>query len=418
MNYFISVSNLLNSFIIRIYYLKEVKTMNNYKKGIESLKVPLLIMSMVVIFSFGFHTVSAADTSHIYVSPSGSDTWNGQAATHISSILGPKKTIKSGVSTIRSGGVLKLASGTYNENNIVISKSMTIQGTGVTKTTINGNYRGKIFTINNNAKVSISGVSLIKGKSSYGGAIHNGGTLSLSNCNLRYNICPNYGGAIYNGGNLASNLVTFTRNSATNGAGILNDNGANMVVTNTVFSYNNAAGSGSGKGYGGAIQNIGKGTIAHDYFIYNTGFEGAVIFNCGNLNVNYANFRYNKALSDAGAIDTYHGITTLSHSIFYKNHSNIFGGALYVDTDEGITDKILSDLIVQSCTFTGNTANLDGGVIHNYRGKVSVSNSNFVNNTSGRYGGAISNWYGTLNTVTNIFTNNIARLGLTINQWH
>jgi hypothetical protein len=47
--------------------------MKTYKNCLQSLKNPLLIIIMVVIFSFGFNIVSAADASQIYVSPDGND---------------------------------------------------------------------------------------------------------------------------------------------------------------------------------------------------------------------------------------------------------------------------------------------------------------------------------------------------------
>ena len=39
--------------------------MKSFKKGIISLKVPLIIISMIIIFSFGFNAVNAADTSKL-----------------------------------------------------------------------------------------------------------------------------------------------------------------------------------------------------------------------------------------------------------------------------------------------------------------------------------------------------------------
>jgi hypothetical protein len=391
--------------------------MNTFKQHTGSLKIPLLIISMIVIFSFGFHSVNAADTSHIYINPSGNDAWNGQSITHTSSNVGPKKTIQSGVSTISSGGVLRIASGTYNTNNIVISKSMTILGAGQSKTVINGNYKGVIMKINSNAKVTISGVTFYKGKASYGGAIHNSGTLTVTASKFLSNNSPNYGGAIFNGGYLKAVLLTFSGNYALSGAGIANDEGSSMGLTYSNFTSNHATGTGSGMGYGGAIMNIGTAAIAVNNFIANTGFEGAGIFNCGNLVAKYSNFKSNVAQSTAGALDTYHGATTLYKCVFNYNHSKIFGGALYVDTDEGIKDTVLSYLKIQYCSFTSNTASKDGGAIHSYHGMVTVTGSKFISNISGRYGGAISNYYGILNQASNVFSSNVSKLGVTINQW-
>ncbi len=393
--------------------------MENNNKSIGRLKIPLLLLGMVVIFSFGFHAVSAAtpSTSSIYVSPAGSDSSNGQSTTHTSTTVGPKKTVSSGVSAVANGGVLTLASGTYNVNNLVISKSMTINGAGYTKTIITGSNAGRIFTINDGAKVTISGVTIENGKSTYGGAIHNSGSLQLKYSLFKNNYSPDYGGAIYNNGALSSYYVTYTHNNAVTGAGITNDADGSMSIARSTFTYNHASGTGSGKGYGGAIHNVGKTYLIYNTFAYNSGFEGATIFNCGNLNAVSNSFSHNTAVSDSGAIDTYHGVTTLSYDTFVDNHAGVFGGACYVDTVEGATDTMLSELIISHCSFTGNSAGLDGGAIHNYRGKIIITSTKFIGNTAGRYGAAINNWYGSLACSANVYTSNIAKAGSTINQW-
>ena len=395
------------------FILREVKTMRTYK-SIENLKIPLLLLGMVVIFSCGFHTVSAASpsTSNIYVSTAGSDSYNGEAATHLTTTLGPKKTLNSAVSTVTSGGVVRLASGTYTTNNVVISKSMTIAGTG--KTVLNGNNKGRILTVNSNAHVIITGVTFVNGRSSYGGAIHNSGNLELKYSSFNNNHSPDYGGAVYNYGHLSSYHVVYSNNIAVNGAGITNDASGSMTMARNTFTNNHVPSN--TPNYGAGIYNIGNSYSIYDSFDHNTGFEGAALYNTGTLNAVADSFSYNTASSDSGAIDTYHGVTTLSYCTFTRNHAGLFGGALYVDTVMGITDSTISRLIVSHCTFIANSAGLDGGSINNYRGVLSVSNSKFVGCTAGRYAAAINNWYGTLNCANNIYVNNVAKLGGVVMQ--
>jgi len=57
--------------------------MKSFKNSSKSLKVPLLILGMVVLFSLAFNTVSAADTSQINVISSENGT-NGHTATNSS----------------------------------------------------------------------------------------------------------------------------------------------------------------------------------------------------------------------------------------------------------------------------------------------------------------------------------------------
>lgn len=64
------------------------------KKSI--LRIPLLLLVCVVLFSFGVGAVSAANTSSnstIYVSTDGDDTWDGLSPVY-NTTSGPKKTIK------------------------------------------------------------------------------------------------------------------------------------------------------------------------------------------------------------------------------------------------------------------------------------------------------------------------------------
>ena len=393
------------------FILKEVETMKTINISIGNLKIPLLILGMVMIFSFGFHTVSAATPSNssVYVSPAGSDSFNGLTATHTSATVGPKKTVSNAVNTVAGGGVVTLASGTYNVNNLVISKSMTINGAGYTKTVITGDNAGRILTIDNGATVIITGVTFEDGKSTYGGAIHNSGNLELKYSEFKNNYSPDYGGAIYNYGNLSSYYVTYTDNNAMNGAGITNDATGSMDIARSTFTNNHVPTT--TPNYGAGIFNIGNTYLIYNAFTYNTGFEGAAVYNTGTLNAYSNSFSNNRAASDSGAIDTYHGVTTVSYCTFTNNYAGLFGGALYVDTVMGITDPTPSQLIVSHCTFTGNSVGLDGGFINNYRGIVSVSDSKFINCYAGRYAGAISNWYGTLNCAGNIYLNDVAKLG-------
>ena len=431
-------------------------------KVIKSLKIPLLIIGVVLIFSFGFHAVNAA--SPIYVSPSGNDSWNGQNASHTTSFnkrnvdistAGPKLTVKSGVSTISTNGILYLASGTYNENNIVISKNMTIQGTN---TIINGNNKGRILTINSNVKVTISGITFINGNSTYGGAIYNSGTLTVNGCAFKNNTAQfggaiynlntlnvffsqftsnsaksatagTYnGGAIYNGGTGNVNLdnATFTNNTATYGAAI-SHTGAKLVINKCTFNTNIASDSGGAirtgtntqtivtsstfngnkantlfaavdYGYGGVLYNWGNTTMNNCNYTQNMAFEGGALYNKGNLNVNNGYFMNNSATSVAGAVDNaVGGIIYLNSCNFINNHADIYGGAIYNDNMAVYRANQYSTVLgnctinILDCIFTNCTADDSGGAIENANGIVNISNSQLTYNTATNMGGAISN---------------------------
>jgi hypothetical protein len=66
--------------------------------------------------------VSAA--TPIYVSTTGSDTYNGESPTWVSGLIGPKLTIQAGVNIVDVNGTVYVAAGNYPEQ-VTIGKSLT-----------------------------------------------------------------------------------------------------------------------------------------------------------------------------------------------------------------------------------------------------------------------------------------------------
>ena len=100
--------------------------MDSYKKYKRIILFGILFITFAVTFSLNIETASASQSS-IYVSTSGHDVWNGESP-YWNGKDGPKRTIKNAVGTVSSGGTVKISSGIYKEHNIVISKSMKING--------------------------------------------------------------------------------------------------------------------------------------------------------------------------------------------------------------------------------------------------------------------------------------------------
>ena len=98
----------------------------------------LVLIGLMVIFSYGMGNVSAANASTIYVNgSSGQDTWDGQLAVW-NGTSGPKATIKNATGTVLSDGTVYVANGIYNESNIKLNTNMTIVGETQQNTIING----------------------------------------------------------------------------------------------------------------------------------------------------------------------------------------------------------------------------------------------------------------------------------------
>ena len=83
--------------------------------------------------------------------------------------------------TIAFSGALLGATITLTSGEIPITTNLTIAGLAADRLTISGNAASRIFTINPGVTATISGMTLTNGRGTdgKGGAIQNGGTLSL-----------------------------------------------------------------------------------------------------------------------------------------------------------------------------------------------------------------------------------------------
>ena len=352
-------------------------------------------------------TVNAvsADSSVIYVNDSGgNDDWDGQYAEWISGLSGPKKSIKNATGTVIEGGTVKIVNGIYkgeNNTNITINKNMTITGQNKDKTIINGTDTNWIFKIVGGVNVTIQNLTLTNGNASFGGAIYNNGTLTVSDCIFTNNKATAFGGAIsnYNGTINSLNGCIFTNNSAGFGGAIDNNYRTIGTVIDCNFTGNNAI-------YGGAISNWeGNITTISGMFTNNTASKsGGAIGNFkGIINtVNGCNFTNNTATGNSenggGAIFNYGAITSLSSCNFRGNNATDIGGAIY---NNGTIDMHFN-------MFEDNTAT-NGSAIYCSDGSVDAEYNWWGSNDgpSGKISGfTVSKWMVlTLNTSSTCINN-------------
>ena len=134
---------------------------------------------------------------------------------------------------------------------------------------------------NYNACVYVNNSQFISNKAkSYGGAIDNGGRLTIENSLFNNNLA--YGaGSIDNGGQLDIINSNFTNNNATKNGGAI-DNKGNMTVTGSIFENNIA------EGEGGAIIARRNMVVSHSIIVNNCDSNGYAIFNStwDNVSVN------------------------------------------------------------------------------------------------------------------------------------
>src|SRR5215469_2720519 len=128
------------------------------------------------------------------------------------------KTIGHAISLASSGDTVIVAAATYSEN-LTISKSLKIIGSGASTTIIDGGGKGTVVAISNTAAhVIVSNATVRNGLSSRGGGIFNEGTLTINNNTVNGNSATGGtspgGGGIYNNGTLTINNSTVNGNSA------------------------------------------------------------------------------------------------------------------------------------------------------------------------------------------------------------
>jgi nitrous oxidase accessory protein NosD len=109
--------------------------------------------------------------------------------------------------------IINVAAGTYT-GNFPIDRDVTIRGDGQDRTFIEGVGLGSVVQIDSGAAVTIKGVTIQGGASTFGGGLFNGGRLTLENS-------------------------TVTANAATLGGGLFNAEGSTLTLKNsTVVSPN------------------------------------------------------------------------------------------------------------------------------------------------------------------------------------
>ena len=187
---------------------------------------------------------------------------------------------------------------------LVVGKSVTINGPGSDNLTVNGNHASRVFSISSGKTVTIFGVTIKNGGVANGAGIYNNhATLTVDSCSLIGHQGGLWGGAIYNDGAPYSNATltiinsTLSGNSANDGGGIYNDGSsggsATLTVANSTLSGNSGFAVGGGIhnfGYqGSATVTINNSTVSGNSAgtdaggIYNDGYSG------GNATLTIAN---------------------------------------------------------------------------------------------------------------------------------
>ncbi len=298
------------------------------------LTLTLGILALAMLWLAGAVNISqAAPTATLYVNAATGNDGNdclsaGTACATIDAAIG--KAI--------ANDSIQIAAGTYNENDIVLDKELTLIGAGAGSTIVDGGDNGRIFDINLSSTISNL-------------TIQNGQTPSDAN------VFISGGGAVLVG----TNTTTLLQN---------------VVISNSV-----AAGS------GGAIMNLGNLTIDNSAIISNTanGVGGGIYnYSFGSITMTNSLVNDNTAVGiQGGGIHTRRPLN-LTDVTVSGNSAPSFGGGIYFIEETAVFNNVTisnnesaagSGLFAQSGTITMTNSTVSGNVASNNNSGVYVSGS-------------------------------------------
>lgn len=300
-------------------------------------------------------------------------------------------SLREAISIAKDGDTIQFAKNlakktiTLTEGQLVLDKSITLDGQNAPNLTISGNRSSRVFQIEKNTDVFIKDLRIAEGKvDGEGGGIRarQGSSLTLVNTQIENNVSELGGGLRL--GHLAKATIidsefkgndgTLTANKAGFSAGAIStDSRAELIIRGTKFIEN--------QGFnGGAI-----------YAYSTTKFEIEDAIFEGNTAKNKAGGGaiFTDGINPFGPQDlSAGGILRISNSRFERNQTDGGGGALFL-FGYGQDKTIVKDSV-----FIGNTANENGngiargGAIQSNM-ELAIQNSTFSDNTSEKQGGAL-----------------------------
>ena len=180
-------------------------------------------------------------------------------------------SIKEAINYASNGDTVYIKAGIYTETDILIDKDITIIGHNRNTTILQASYisrafAGRIFTINEDTQVEISGLTLSNGASDhFGGGILSKGDLKLVNITIKncYAEAPGGGIAVIGGTCEMVNTKIIDNMSESEGGGIYL-NTANMQIHKSEISSNKSKFWGGGIKSDDAALNISNSIIAEN----------------------------------------------------------------------------------------------------------------------------------------------------------
>jgi hypothetical protein len=271
-----------------------------------------------------------------------------------------------------------------------ITADITIDGNGSTIERASKDRYFRIFHVQARGRLTLRNLTLRGGAAQdryparftapdRGGAIYNEGTLTLERCRLEGNQAQDKGGAIENLGTLTVSDTTFSRNTATQGGAISNEERGNGMVTTSQVS-GNEGGMGAGIAVNGGTLRLVDSTVSANT-ASNHGGGAAVL--AGTLEIERSTFAGNggPTAGNGGGLlmSGAEARATVRSSTFSGNDAETGGGVMISSGTLEIADS----------TFSANRARFKaggGGLNVGGIGRVSIRNSIVAGNPGGDCG--------------------------------
>lgn len=309
--------------------------------------------------------------------------------------VGEHGRIQNGVDAVADGGTVNLATAVYREGQIItLDHSLNLTGQGKDSTFIsgdsdnNGQGNHQVFNITDRGNnINIAALTIQDGHSvSDGAGLRNDGSnVVISDTRFINNNVVNDsqdGGAIHNRGSLTITDSSFENNRTDSDGGAIDILQGSVEIFNSRFINNQAA------DHGGAIDVDPNGELItfNTEFIQNSaGTHGGAIFSEGLLNVDTASFSHNSAVDQGGALFV-DNLSEIRSSSFLSNSAQSGGGIA------NWSELSLIDSIVSDNRATGRDKENGGGGLYNTVGGSATIDASLVsNNFSASSGGGILN---------------------------
>ena len=297
-------------------------------------------------------------------------------------------TIQAAVDAANPGDTIYVVAGTYKEN-VDIDKSLTIRGAGEGKTIVDGDSNGdgvgdgRVFTINPNIDVTLSGMTIQNGiafppnSNGEGGAIYNLGTLNVEACTISRN-------EAYRGGGICSIGGITIKDSTLSGNKAIYDDGGGIFsfgtskITNCNI-HDNTAAAGGGV-YSSGQSRIEYSNIYENFAHFNAGIDnrgGTISIVSCNIYRNTANGNLEGA--GGGGVSNY-GTAAIENTKIYDNSVTSCGGGINAGSSATTT--------ISGCKIYGNTAYTGGGICS--YGIVTVEGNSDIYGNTGAFGSGIT----------------------------